>query len=51
MKLLFQKQNYNVLSTSSYIHISVSDLYISMIGLPILLQGEMWIHWIDPRNI
>ncbi len=38
MKLLFPKQNYNVLSPRSYTHISVSDLYISRIGLPILLQ-------------
>jgi hypothetical protein len=35
MKLLFPKQNYNVLSPSSYNHISVRDLYISRIGLPI----------------
>jgi hypothetical protein len=39
IKLLFPKQNYNVLSPSSYIHISVRDLYISRIGLPFLLQG------------
>jgi hypothetical protein len=48
IKLLFPKQNYNVLSPSSYTHISVSDLYISRIGLPILLQGNMWT---DPGNI
>jgi hypothetical protein len=41
MKLLFPKQNYNVLSPSFYTHISVSGLYISRIGLPILLQGNM----------
>ena len=42
IKLLFPKQNYNVLSPSSYTHISVRDLYISRIGLPILLlQGNM----------
>ncbi len=29
VKLLFPKQNYNVLSPSSYTHISVRDLYIS----------------------
>jgi hypothetical protein len=28
MKLLFPKQNYNVLSPNSYTHISVRDLYI-----------------------
>jgi hypothetical protein len=48
MKLLFPKQNYNVLSPSSYIHISVKDLYISRIALPILLQGNMWT---NPENI
>ncbi len=31
MKLLFQKQNYNVLSLSSFTHIFVRDLYISRI--------------------
>jgi hypothetical protein len=44
---LFPKQNYNVLSPSSYTHLSVRDLYISGIGLPILLQGNMRT---DPRN-
>jgi hypothetical protein len=36
------KQNFNVLSPSSYSHLSVRDLYISRIGLPILLQENMW---------
>jgi hypothetical protein len=48
MELLFPKQNYNVLSPSSYTRISVRDLCISRIGLPILLQGNMWT---DPGNI
>jgi hypothetical protein len=48
MKLLFPKQKNNVLSPSSFTHISVRDLYISRIGLPILLQGNMWT---DPGNI
>jgi len=48
MSLLFTTQNYNVQSPSSYTHISVRDLYISRISLPILLQGNMWI---DPGNI
>jgi hypothetical protein len=48
MKLLFPKQNYNVLSLSSYTHTSVRDLYISRIGLPILLQGNTWT---DPGNM
>jgi hypothetical protein len=43
MKLFFPKQNHNVLSPCSY-----RDLYISRIGLPILLQGNMWT---DPENI
>ncbi len=48
IKLLFPKQNYNVLSLSSFTHISARDLYISKIGLPILLHGNMWT---DPGNI
>ncbi len=48
IKLLFPKQNYNVLSPGSYTLISVRDLYISRIGLSILLQGNMWT---DPGNI
>jgi hypothetical protein len=48
MKLLFPKQSYNVLSPSSYTCTSVRDLNISMICLPILLQGNMWT---DPGNI
>jgi hypothetical protein len=42
MKLLFPKQNYKVLSPSSYPHISVRDLYISRICLPILQQENIW---------
>jgi hypothetical protein len=45
MKLLFLKQNYNVLSPSSYTHISVRDLYIFIIGQPILLQGNVDRSW------
>jgi hypothetical protein len=48
IKLLFPKQNYNVLSPSSCTPISVRDLYISRIGLSILLQGNMWT---NPGNI
>ncbi len=29
-------------SPNSYIHVSVSDLYIPLIGLPILLQDNRW---------
>ncbi len=39
---MIPKQNYDVLSPSFYTLISVRDLYISRIGLPILLQGNMW---------
>ncbi len=35
-------------SPNSYTHISVRDLYISNIGLSILLQPNMWT---DPGNI
>ncbi len=42
MKLLFPKQNYNVLSPSSYTHLFVRDQYISRIGLLILLRRNMW---------
>jgi hypothetical protein len=35
---LFPKQNVNVLSPNFHIHVSVSDIYIPRIGLPILLQ-------------
>jgi hypothetical protein len=38
IKLLFPKPKCNVLSPNSYTHISWKDLYISRIGLPILLQ-------------
>jgi len=38
IKLLFPKQYYNVLSPNSYTHISMRDIYISRVGLPILLQ-------------
>ncbi len=48
MKLLFPKQNYNLLPLSSYTHMSVRDLYISRIGLPIMLQENMWT---NPGNI
>jgi hypothetical protein len=45
---VFPKQNFNVLSPNSYTHISVRDLYISRIGLPILLKENMWS---DPGKI
>ncbi len=39
---------YNILSPSSYTHISVRVLYISRICLPILLHENMWT---NPGNI
>jgi hypothetical protein len=45
---LFPRQNYKVLSPNSFSHIFVRNLYISRIGLPFLLQGNMWT---DPGNI
>jgi hypothetical protein len=36
------------LSPNFHINVSVSDLYIPTIGLPILLKENMWI---DPGNI
>jgi hypothetical protein len=41
MKMSFPKQNYNVLSPSSYTRIYVRNLYISRIGPPILLQENI----------
>ncbi len=40
---LFPKQNYNVLSPNFHIHESVSDLYISTIGLPRTDRGNIQI--------
>jgi hypothetical protein len=36
------------LSPNFYIHVTVSELYSLTIGLPVLLQENMWI---DPENI
>jgi hypothetical protein len=48
MKLLFPKQNFNVMSPSSFAHISMRDLYISRIGLPIMLYIGKYSMWTDP---
>jgi hypothetical protein len=42
---LFPKQNYNVLSPNSYTHISVRDLYLSRIGLPIFAAAKSIRYW------
>jgi hypothetical protein len=39
---IFQEMKLRGLSLNSYIHVSVSDLYISTIGQPILLQENRW---------
>ncbi len=48
LALLFPKQNYKDLSTKFYMHVSVSELYIPGIALPILLQPN---RQTDPGNI
>jgi hypothetical protein len=47
-KQIFPKKEWRGLSPSFYIHVSVSDLYIPTIGLPIMLQENMWT---DPGSI
>jgi hypothetical protein len=42
LKQIFLEMKLRGLSPSSYIHVSVSDLYIPTIGLPILLQENRW---------
>jgi hypothetical protein len=41
-KQIFPEMKLRGLGTSSYIPISVSDLYILKVGLPILLQENRW---------
>jgi hypothetical protein len=47
-KPIFPEKDLRGLSSNFHIHVSVSDLNIPTIGLPILLQGNLWI---DPGNI
>jgi hypothetical protein len=47
-KQIFPETELRGLSPNFHIHVSVSDLYIPRIGLPILLQENMWT---DPGNI
>ncbi len=44
---MFPEKELCGLSPNIHIHVSVSDLYIPTIGLPILLQENMWT---DPGN-
>jgi hypothetical protein len=41
-KQIFPKKELRGYSLSSYIHVSVGNLYIPLIGLPILLQENRW---------
>ncbi len=41
-KQIFPEKELHSLSPSFLIHVSVSDLHIPTIGLPILLQENMW---------
>ncbi len=47
-KKIFPERKLRGLNPNFYIHISVSNLYIPAIGLPIWLQKN---RWIDPGNI
>jgi hypothetical protein len=47
-KQLFQEKEMRGLSLYFHIYVSVTDLYIPRIDLPILLQENKWI---DPGNI
>jgi hypothetical protein len=47
-KQIFPEKELRGLSPNFHIHVSVSDLYIPTIGLPILLQENMWT---DPGTI
>jgi hypothetical protein len=41
-KQIFPEKELCGISPNVHIHVSVSDLYIPTIGLPILLQENMW---------
>jgi hypothetical protein len=47
-KHIFPEKKLCCLSPNFHIYVSVSNLYIPMIGMPILLQENMWT---DPGNI
>jgi hypothetical protein len=42
LKQIFPEKELRGLSLNFHIHVSMSDLYIPRIGLPILLQENMW---------
>jgi hypothetical protein len=47
LKQIFPEKEYRGLSPNFHIHVSVSELYISAMGLPFLLEQI----WTDPGNI
>jgi hypothetical protein len=47
-KQLFPEKELRGHNPNFYIHVSVSDLYVPTIGLPILLQENMWT---NPGNV
>jgi hypothetical protein len=47
-KQIFPEKELHGLSPNLYIHVSVSDFYILMIGLPILPQEN---RWTNPGNV
>jgi hypothetical protein len=47
-KQIYLEKELRCLSPNVHMHVFVSDLYIPTIGLPILLQENMWT---DPGNI
>jgi hypothetical protein len=46
-KQIFPEKELHGISPNFHTYVSVSDLYISMIGLPIFAAGNMWT---DPGN-
>ncbi len=51
LKQIFPGKELLGCSPNSYIHVSVSDLYIPLIGLPILLQENRWAKRIYSRSL
>ncbi len=47
LKQIFPEKDLRSHSSNFHVHVSVSDLYIPTIDLPILLQEDMWT---DPGN-
>jgi hypothetical protein len=47
LKQIFPEKEYRGLSPNFHIHVSVRELYITMMSLPFLLEEKMWT---DPGN-